>query len=829
MSTLLLRSALRFYLRHPAQTVLAFAGISLGVAVFIGVTLANDSAIRAFEESSQFVRGRTTHRLLPVGRPLSELTYAALVRARGLRAAPVLEVDVRIGDENGPRATLLGIDPIEELGIRDFARFEPDFGIGSGDGNPLLGGDDSVLVSEQWLEEGTNPSTLRIITATGAHDVRIAGSLGADASDLVIADIATAQALSGQYGTLSRIDLVLTAAQSEELARQPPEATALVSASNENAAFTELSRAFRINVAALGLLALVIGAFLIYSTMAFAVTQRRRHFGIQRALGVSRREIMQTLACEALVLGTAGAAIGIALGSLLASLLIGGVAATIDDFAFRSAVAVARPSTWLYARGCALGLGATLIAAAVPILDASRVDPMAAMGRAAQERTAAQRTRIAPMIAGLLLVIATVFLLLPTRSLNVAFAGLACVLAAGAAGAPAAIVALARWLEPLLARIGGLGGRLAARNVRAQQSRIAVAAAALTMAVSAVIGVGVMVGSFRASLTQWLDTTLTSDVFVNADAPFDPTDVLEALGAMPGIVGISLTRFTELPSEHGLLGVRALAPGSRGFGLHIVDGDAEAVLAELAAGTHIAVAEPLAYRIGVARGDTLSLPTPSGPHSFDIAGVYRDYNTGGASVLLPLGVYRTHWNDETVSGLGLELEGDVALDAIATIVRASLPGREIRIATTESIKQLSLQIFDRTFEITNILRTLAGIVAFLGMLSALLAIQLERQREFATLRALGLSPRGFDALIMTETGLTGIAAGVAAVPIGLMLAALLIYVINQRSFGWTMELAFDVVPITVGLALAIAASTLAGIVSSLRSRAPIDNTAFAHE
>lgn len=825
MNRLLLRSSARFYLRHPSQGLLAVAGIALGVAVFIGVTLANDSATRAFEQSAEFIRGRSTHRLLPVGRELGEQSYVDLVRTRGLRAAPVLEVGVRLDDGSGRRLTLLGVDPIEEAEFRDFTRFSPRQS--GADIDRLLTRTGTALIPDSLL--AGRGGSLAIATDTGTHEITAVGALSDDAIDMVVTDVSTAQELTGRIGLLSRIDLILTPAEARALEPTLPAGTALVAATNENAAFRQLARAFQINVSALGLLALVVGAFLIYSTMAFAVVQRRKSLAILRALGASEREVLQTLATEALAIGALGTTFGAILGSLLAERLVGGVAATIDDFAFSAAVAVTSPSPWLYVQGFALGLTTTLLAAVLPLLDAARIDPATAMQRSVQERATARRIRFASIAALALLATAGVILSLPTRSLGVAFAGLACVLAAGAAIAPAAIIGVARWLEPLLASAAGLPGRMAARNVRAYQSRIAVAAAALTVAVATVIGVGLMIGSFRASLTAWLDTTLTSDVFVSADRPFDPSAMVAALEGFPQVVGTSRTRFGELPTEYGEIGIRAYEPGTRGYGLHIVDGDEPAAVAGLAAGTHVAIAEPFAYRNGLRRGDTLTLPTPSGSRGFPIAGIYRDYNTGGASVLLPLEAYRADWHDDEINTLGLELDGALPRDAVESLIRDDLGHDGFRITSTAALKDVSLRIFDRTFEITNVLRTLAGLVAFLGMLSALLAIQLERRREFAILRALGFPPRGLGALVLTETGLTGIAAGLVAIPIGTVLAGLLVYVINRRSFGWSMELIVQAQPIAIGVALATAAALLAGVVPSLKSRGPIESGALHDE
>jgi putative ABC transport system permease protein len=168
--------------------------------------------------------------------------------------------------------------------------------------------------------------------------------------------------------------------------------------------------------------------------------------------------------------------------------------------------------------------------------------------------------------------------------------------------------------------------------------------------------------------------------------------------------------------------------------------------------------------------------------------------------------------------------------AVETAVRtvfSQQPGMRIR--SSSGIEQLSLEVFDRTFKITEVLRLLAAVVAFLGVLSALLAIELERGRELGVLRALGFTPRDLAVSLLTQTGLLGLAAGLVAVPLGTGLAALLVHVINRRSFGWTMDFAPTVEPLAAGLALAVGAALLAGVYPSWRAGRSVLGTALREE
>ncbi len=184
--------------------------------------------------------------------------------------------------------------------------------------------------------------------------------------------------------------------------------------------------------------------------------------------------------------------------------------------------------------------------------------------------------------------------------------------------------------------------------------------------------------------------------------------------------------------------------------------------------------------------------------------------------MVALDWYRARWADDTLTGLGVYVDKGVAPGAVEAGIRSAVPG-PLRIRSTEGIQRISLEIFDRTFQITEVLRILAALVAFLGVLSALLSIELERAHELAVLRSLGFSPRELTTTLLAQTGLLGATAGLAAVPIGTVLAVLLVHVINRRAFGWSMDFVITPAPLAMGVALAVLAALLAGIYPALRA------------
>ena len=818
----------RFYLKHPWQLFLAVTGIALGVAVFVGVDLANDSARRAFELSEDLVLGQVTHQLVGLDGSLPSSVYRDLRTVHGpVLAAPVVEGDVRLAEFPNRRLTLLGIDPLEESGLRSFSGFMPG---DDSDLGRLIAEPGSVLVPDALASELglAIDADLELIVDGAYATVHVVGTvreatLDPEGSSLpIVADIASAQELFAT-NRISRVDLILTADEAARLQALEIPGARLLPAESRNAVFSELSRAFRVNLTALSLLALLVGVFLIYATMSFAIVQRREIFGVLRAVGVSRRQMLFGILLEAAVIGGSATLLGLALGHVLANGLVDLMLTTIGDLYFTATVTAAEPSALIYWRGLALGVVTTLLAALAPALEAARAAPDAAMSRAALERTAKRYSRSGAWLALPAIALGSLLFIVAPRSLFFGFAGLFLIILAGALLIPAATASLLRFAEPAVERGFGIPGSLAVRGVAASMSRTGVAAAALAVAIATVIGVGVMIGSFRVSMVQWLDATLIADVYLSMpDSGAEQESLNEArraaIEALPEVSGISLSRFTSVPTVNGELNIRAFEPGPLGWGLTLLSGSQSEALQQLAATEGVMISEPYAYRRQLEAGDSLSLPTATGDKTYRILGIFRDYISDGGAVLMSLSLYQRDWGDRNISGVGVYFQDTADRSVAHTALRAELEGtRGIRFRSNDVIRERSLEIFDRTFRITEVLRILAGLVAFLGLVSALLSIELERGREIAIFRALGLTPRQISTLALTQTGLLGLTAGLLAIPLGIVMAALLVFVINQRSFGWSMGLIVEPAPLALGVALALVAALLAGIYPAIRA------------
>lgn len=827
MSPLLWRAGLRHHRRHPWQLLLAIIGITLGVAVVVAVDLANGSARRAFTLSVEAVAGRATHQISADPLGLDERLYAQLKRKGMAPAAPVVEGYVTL---DGRSFRLLGLDPFAE---RPFARgFAPDVAAGDVLRRLLVEPQTVLLSSATAAALGIRPGARVAVEVGGRRtEIVVAGLLDARTAldrqlltGVMVADIATAQELLDQEGRLTRIDLLLPDAAAERLARALPPGTTLQPAGARASVLAQMTRAFSVNLTALSLLALLVGMFLIYNTMTFSVVQRRPLFGALRGLGVGRNDLfVQTLA-EALALGAVGTLLGLALGVGLAQGLVKLVTRTINDLYFVLNVSGLLLTAAPLLKGALLGLGATAVAAFLPALAATRTPPRLVMLRSREEQGQRRRLpRITAAGAGLT-GLGSTLVLWPGGGLTAGFIAVFFLIVGFALMVPAFTVAGLWLLERLAGPRLATPGRLAIRGIGAGLSRTAVAIAALTVAVAASVGMGLMVGSFRTTVGDWLAYSLQADIYISPPAassarqsPPLADGVLDTVRTTPGVSHLSTYRGVEVDSPLGpvRLHVLDLAPESR-TGYRFTDGDRERIFAAFERGA-VLVSEPFAYRHGLAVGDRVTLQTPGGPAVFPVAGVFYDYESDRGTVEMARHTYGHHFDDPAVSGLGVYLQGGADLDTVrAELDRRLTPLQALRVRSNRDLRQASLAIFDRTFTITEVLRLLAVVVAFTGVFSALLALQLERSREFAILRATGMTPRELRRLVLGQTGLMGLAAGLLALPLGLLLTWVLIEVINRRAFGWSLNLTLDPAVLAQGVALALAAALLAGLYPARR-------------
>lgn len=816
---------------HPLQTLLMFVGLALGVAVILGVDLASSSALKSFEVSSQMIAGQTTHQIVSEKGRVPDTLYLWLRHELGLeQVAPVVVGEVKWQEQT---IQLLGVDPFAESAFRDY--FQTPTGAHSNHGyGYFLARSGYVMVGADWAKRVgiRSGSQLSIQTPLGQRQVTIGGLLVPGdpmqqeaMARMWVCDIATAQELLG-VTALSRIDLRLdssTAYQSviPRIKAKLPSGIKLVEPSRRQETLRQMSHAFELNLRALSFLALLVGMFLIYNTITFSVVRRRPVLAILRNLGATRSQIFMAVQIETILLSSVAGLVGLGLGLFLAQSLLQLVVQTLNDHYISLNHSQLFISPWEMGKAWVSGVIAASFAALIPAWEASYTPPVGSLRRSALDL---KFQHFLPWLAGSGLVFGLLgagVLAWPSRLIELGFVGLTLVM-----------LGLALMVPPLVWGIAHLAGklnlpwlwRLVLRQQERAISRTGLAVAALMIAVSVIVGIGLMVGSFRQTVSLWMQTILQADIYItHRHNQSLPPALVPQLKQLPGVsqMVLSLVRQVET-NGYGNVILNAysqdLATSTRQYTWK--DGPASEFWQHMRQGD-ILISETLVYhhQLKLKSGLTITLPTAKGPRAFRVRGVYHDYSAERGSLLMALPVYQQAWQDFSVTGSALQLvPGHTPAAMIAKLEHLLPQADQLTIQSNRGLREAALAIFDRTFTITEALRLLTICIAFLGVLATVMALQLERQRELAILRALGLTPGQLQRVVWLETTLLGGLAGLLALPLGYVLSRILISVINVRSFGWTIQFFFQPYVLLQALGVALFAGALAGIYPGIKAR-----------
>jgi putative ABC transport system permease protein len=637
---------------------------------------------------------------------------------------------------------------------------------------------------------------------------------------LLVTDIATAQEWLDKAGQLTRVDVrVEDDTALAALRAALPDGTQVLSATGRTRATADMSQAFMTNLTAMSLLALLVGLFLIFNSVNFSVLQRRALIGVLRALGLTRRQLLTMILVEAGLVGLVAAGLGVVFGIVLGEQLIDLVSRTINDLYFRVTVTSISVEPFSIVKGLVAGVGAALVAAVIPAIEATSYTPRLALARSTLERRARHALPALAFTGLAAVLVAAVLVLVSGNNLVAGLTAIFLLILGFALFVPLFVSVAAKLTAPIANTIGGTPARMAVAGIASGLSRTGVAIVALAVAVSATIGVSVMVDSFRGSVGTWLEQTLQADVYAGVQrGTLDPT-LAEDIRHIDGVEAMSTSRRAWIEDANGRTRLRAIkmAPGSYA-GTEILDANPDEAWPAWESSDAVLVSESYAFRSGVGAGDVITLATDNGPRDFTVAATFQSYDVNASAVMISRATYARHFNDDGIDSVGLYLADGVSADSVIARVQTLAAGRQtVRAASNAGIREESLAIFDRTFVITDVLYWLALGVAFIGILSAMLALQLERAREFATLRALGMTPAQVGGMITAQTGVIGLLSGLAAIPLGVVMAWVLIKVINRRAFGWQIDMAIAADILLVSVAFAIGAALLAGLYPAFRA------------
>ena len=776
---------------HPIRTLVAVLAIAVGVALGFAVHLVNRSALAEFDAAVRSVTGSADLRVEAVSAEgFDESLYPRVARLGVLSAtSPVVVVNARA--EDGRSLTVLGLDPLRA------GRVTPALAVGAG---PAFGaggaasGEDSVWLSPS-LAAGAGK---RLEVREGGRQVSlpVAGGLPSveTGQRLAVGDIAAIQMKFDRIGRLDRLDLLIApgvspAAAAKAVAAVLPPDARVVTPEAESRRSGDLSRAYRVNLGMLAMVALLTGGFLVFSAQSLSIARRRSAFALLQVLGQRREGLFLQVLAEGAVLGLLGSVAGLVAGAALAWSVLGLLGGDLGGGYFSGSRPPLEISpAWTALHG-ALGLIVALAGSLIPALDAARIPAAQALKSAGQAGDPGRRPPLAPALllgaAGLAAAFAP-----PVGGLPLfGYASIALILAAGVAAMP--------WLARLMiAPLAGLPApvpvRLAAARLAGAPDQAAVALCGLVASAGLMAAMGLMVSSFRGSVDEWLGAILPADVYLrvaNAETSgLDPA-LQSALAALPGVEAMESRRSLTLTlaAERPAVTLLAIPPATGGA----PDLPWRAPPRTWDEGEVPAwISEPLSRLYGLSPGDRLDLPLAGRTITVRVAGVWRDYGRQFGAVVLRRSDYLQITGDAGANEAGFTLAPGADRTETLRRIRQALPpdlAAQTEVAPSAEIRAVALRIFDRSFAVTYALEAVAVLVGVAGVAATVSAQTLARRREFGMLRHVGAGRGQIQAMLVLEGAFLGAVGAVAGLALGAVMGQILIHVVNPQSFNWTMD------------------------------------------
>ncbi len=842
---------LRPIVREKTRTLLTLCGIAVGVGVVVAIALSNQSALRAFGESVDAVSGRANYQIA-TDAGLDEMLLLKLqpLWRRGLRFAPVIDVDGIVEPTQIP-IRLLGVDLLSDIHFREY-RYAS---ISGGQPPSALDAEaqarrlsyaldlfrgDSIIIPATFAREHRlrlgSPLVLNILGNQTTMIVRgilqPRGPATAFNGSIGVVDIATAQKRFGMLGRLTRIDLLVPDDRLlPEIRRLLPPNTRLERPSRRNERVEKMLRAFRVNLFALAGVALLVGMYLVYNTVLISILRRRKDVGVVKTLGASPRQIFIAFLIEGLLFGAIGSAGGIVFGNALAYGILRMIGRTINALYVTSQPEAIALTPGIAGVGAIVGMALSLVSAIQPSIEAAHVRPNLLIQPGLQQRVQRVRRRSFVIAAIICFVAAAAASAVPPYQ-QIAIGGYVAVLLVVLGFSllsPMVVTFTALAVGKPLQSIFGTIGQLASASIPASLRRTAVATAALAVATGMVIAVALMVGSFRETVHVWVDQTVSSDLWLrpsktlsNADAALFPAQIGEELQRVPFVAAIDRVRGRDVVYRDSIIAV-----GSGDFDVARRYGDLPMVsprssakaLDEAVRRGGVLVSESFALKFAMRIGDSVDLPTARGIERFPITGIYRDYSNDRGVVAMDRPLYVRAFRDDAINTIVIYLRRGVSVDkARAKLETMFGPKYHAFAITNREIRGEVMKIFDQTFVITYALLAVAIVIAVLGIVNTLTALILERTRELALLRVIGMTAAEVRRMILLESSILGFTSTLLGIVMGYTLSWILIYVINKQSFGWTIQFHTPVRLIVASSAVTFLAAASSGIIPARMAR-----------
>ena len=791
---------------HPWRNAAAVVAVMLGVALALSVHLINASALSEFSQAVRSVNGQPDLTLRASQGQFDESLYARIASLPEVSvASPVLELSTYAQAAGGTRQSLrvLGVDALL------LARLAPELLPRPADADDRFAFfAPATVFLNAAAQNALGAGSLQLQSGLNMLAVRVAGSVAAGGGPLAVMDLGAAQDLFGRGGELTRVDLQLRAGvdRADFVRRQHSAAdwpAQLQWSEPGDAAqrVSQLSRAYRINLTVLALVALFTGAFLVFSVLSLSVAKRAQQLALLGVLGLGGATRLHLVLCESLLLGLLGSAAGVALGSALAALalrLLGG------DLGGGYFAGIAPVLQWSWAAALTyggLGVVAALVGGWWPARTAQQLPPaqsLKGLGVAPAGHGHAWLS-LALLLGGALLA-----LLPPVAGIALgAYLSVALLLVGGIGALPGLIGLLYGRLSPLVAKRAL--PMLAVERARRVRESAGVAVSGVVASLSLAVALTIMVASFRHSVTDWLDVVLPADLYVRTagssaagETAYFSAEFVQAVAAVPGVARVGGLRVTQL----------LLSPDQPAVALIARDMQTPARVLPLvgpalsvpAGAIGIYVSEPMLTRYQASVGQFFEPMANSfaktGEPRFFVAGVWRDYARQFGAIAMDEQDFVRLTGDRRVNDLALWLAPGAREDAVQAGIRqlaaqSTGPGLNselIELASAGQIRTRSLQIFDRSFAVTYWLQAVAIAIGLFGVAANFSAQVLARRKEFGLLAHLGLTRRQVLSVVAGEGAAWTVMGSLAGLALGLAVSVVLVHVVNPQSFHWSMDL-----------------------------------------
>ncbi|CAN7205074.1 MULTISPECIES: ABC transporter permease [unclassified Variovorax] len=809
---------------HPWRNAAAVLAVMLGVALAFSVQLINASALDEFASAVRSVNGQPDLELRAAQGGFDEAVFARVAQHPQVTlASPVLEsqaVALVAGSERRIALRVIGVDALVLPTIAPALMPQP---AKDADRFALFAPDTLFLNAAARTALGEAAATVQLRIGTQQHALRVAGQVAAGGSALAVMDIGAAQDLFGRGGQLTRIDLRLApgidrAAFIRSLQESPGWPASIQIAEPGDAAerVSNLSRAYRVNLTVLALVALFTGAFLVFSVLALSVAKRAQQFALLGVLGLTPRERLRLVLAESLVLGLFGSVAGIALGTALAAVALRVLGGDLGGGYFDGVAPTLRWSsgTALLYGGLgvlAAGVGGWWPARAAQALPEAQT--LKGLG-AAPAQGGAYKLALLLIAAGAALATAPAVFGIPIAAyLSVGF-----LLVGGIAALPWLIALLYGRLAPLAAH--RVLPMLAIERARRMRGTAAVAVSGVVASLSLAVALTVMVASFRESVTRWLDVVLPAALYVRSatagsssqseQAAFTPAFV-QALAQLPGVARTGTLRTRALlldPARPAVTLISRSLDDEASRSLPLLG----AALPVPAGRVGIYVSEAMVELYGAKPGTEFEALTKAfgGGKRFFVAGVWRDYVRQFGAITMDARDFERLTGDRSVSDISLWLTPGASEAQVQQAVREAAAAEPIEIASVGQLRATSLRIFDRSFAVTYWLQAVAIGIGLFGIAASFSAQVLARRKEFGLLAHLGFTRTQVLAVVAGEGAAWTAIGALAGLALGLAVSVVLVHVVNPQSFHWTMDL---LVP-WARLAALCAAVVVAGTVTA---------------